>query len=317
MPKPSINVPKDEAEVVAKKLYRHKSAGPGGGERWSEFADIGKEQKALLAAASKYPIVHRHVHDKRTRNSWKTSEFTINDKAIKALVRAALVNYPQFDPDNPDDWTFEPPYRPLLHRWEQLNDLCKEVTEEAHKEAADRLLSFLRPVLKSELKVQSLAKETNKVWWDDVWHIFPPGEITVTTFYGVETLAKVVRCVTELLNVGTAQEEHCLIITLQFVDWNGEYCGLSETKVHLKEYVGLRRVLDLPAYPLSFHEDPDALRKKMLERGRKFEKLRGYQFRMHSGIKILLDCPEPEEKQVGMQAPLYPRTEVGDADWLG
>ena len=62
-------------------------------------------------------------------------------------------------------------------------------------------------------------------------------------------------------------------------------------------FEGPKRVLSLPAYPISFTEDPTGLKESMLRRGRKFESLRGYRFLSYEGTKVLMG-EEAEERPV-------------------
>ncbi|KAG7417567.1 Lon protease-like protein [Fusarium oxysporum f. sp. rapae] len=66
----------------------------------------------------------------------------------------------------------------------------------------------------------------------------------------------------------------------------------------IPEFAAYRRVTSLPAYPLSFHNSPSKIRQQMIERGRKFEALRGYHFQAGSGTKILLPPGKSEERPV-------------------
>jgi hypothetical protein len=272
------------------KLYSHDCARDSCSSRWSKFADFDEEQDDLKASIIGDPIIHRHIFRDR---KWITDSFTIQCPAMRAHFRVALAKYQDFDLEL-ENWTFTPPYKPIVHRWDHLNTLCDGTTEHSSKQAIDRLMEFLRPILAPSVDALVRTKLTGKIIFDDVWQIFPPGELAVTTFFGVEAICRV----TKYEKIQPYDEPPCWAISLEYVDWNGEHCGYTSTKVTIKYFRGLRHVVSLPVYPLSFNNSALEVKSRILERGRKFESLRGYHFQTCVGTKILLETTQPEERPV-------------------
>lgn len=271
---------------MIKKLYRHDC--PQCESRWSEFAVVEEEQDDLTKRAAQIPIIHRHKYYKRR---WITYSFTIQSSIMKDLLTMALNNYQDLDMEL-ENWTFRPPYRPLVHRWDRLKELQTNTTDLTNKQAANTLMEFLVPILASSVDALSQTRRTGKISFEGVWQIFPPGELVMTKFFGVETICRVLKY--ERLDINKVS---VWVITTEYVDWNGNCCGYDTTKATIREFVGFRRVTALPVYPLSFDDAAAEIELKMVERGRKFERLRGYHFVECSGKKVLME--KPEEKPVG------------------
>ena len=72
-----------------------------------------------------------------------------------------------------EQWSFEPPFMPLVHRWDVLKKYHSTVTETALKNAATALLAFLSPIIASSVISLSQTKKTGKVSFENVWQIFP------------------------------------------------------------------------------------------------------------------------------------------------
>ena len=268
------------------KLFRHDKCCP---KRWSKFADHKEEQENLKSSTTDDPILHRHIF---TNRKWVTESFTIQSPAMRAHLKVALAKYQDLDLEL-ENWAFKSPFKPIVHRWDRLNVLCEETTEASSKEAIDQMMEFLRPILASSVDALARTKRTGKVVFDDVWQIFPPGEFAVTIFYGVEAVCRV----TKYEKVEPCGQHPHWVISLEYVDWNGECCGYTSTKVTIGYFGGLRHVVSLPVYPLFFNESAAEIRTRIIERGRKFETLRGYHFQTYVGTKILLGT-KPEERPV-------------------
>ncbi|OCL09532.1 P-loop containing nucleoside triphosphate hydrolase protein [Glonium stellatum] len=286
---------------MVRKLYRHDCIYGSCQSRWSEFGVIDEEQEDLTKKIVQIPIVHRHTFDEK---HWITSSFTIQSGAIKNLLTKALEKYQDLDMEL-ENWMFEPPYRPIVHRWDRLKELQANATDPTSKQAADTLMEFLAPILASSVDALSQTRRTGKVSFEAVWQIFPPGELVMTKFYGVETICRVIKYERQEINMVPLW-----VITTEYLDWTGESCGYATTKTTIRCFQGFRRVTALPVYPLSFNDAAVEIKSKMIERGRKFERLRGYHFLTCSGKKVLLELPEerPVSGRVVVDAFAYYRS---------
>ncbi|KAK3302765.1 P-loop containing nucleoside triphosphate hydrolase protein [Chaetomium strumarium] len=294
--------PEPEPEQVdgsgVQKLYRHDCHYECCPSRWSKFATHQDEQNALEAEVRAVPIVQRHAFN--SDKEWVTVSFNVHCPHMRAFLAEALARYQDLDLDL-EGWTFSPPYKPLVHRWDRILALHRQIrsqseegdddndndndTEEGKnkkKAAVDQLVDFLQPILAGSIEDLTSTRDTGTIRYDMLWQIYPPGEQVLTKFYGVDTICRVVK-------YHKSQRRRCWIITLEYVDWDGERCGLRTTEVRIPLYSGLRRVTSFPAYPLSFAEKPEEIREAMMARGRRFQELRGYHFLSYEGVKILTE----------------------------
>lgn len=272
------------------KLYKYDCPSGCCPSRYARFSTQAAEQEDLQASVHSEPIIHRHAFRETV---WVTESFTVNDTTIRLMLRQALNKYQDFDPEL-ENWTFRAPYSPIVHRWSKLNDLCETSVSLEEKTAINSLMAFLRPILAPSIEALSKTKETGKVLFDDVWQIYPPGEVAMTAFYGTEAAARVVRYEKKRTRQGLPSWE----VELEYIDWNGDHCGFATTTVNIGFFSGYKFVTGLAAYPLSFCSDGEQIKQRLTARGRKFELLRGYHFRTCVGTKILLETPQREERPV-------------------
>lgn len=273
------------------KLYRHDCQRNCCPQRWSPYPNHEEDSKHLLAQTAKDPIVHRHqFYD----NKWNTFSFKIQCPLMREVLGRALANYQDFDPGL-QNWTFLPPFQPVVHRWDRLNDLLDRTSDPEKKRAAQELVDFLRPILGPSVDALAKTKKTGKVTFDDLWQIFTPGELAMTAFFDVEAACRMTKY--ERVDPPGCKPPY-YIVHLEYLDWNGERCGYTSTSVTVGHFEGFRHVVSLPVAPLYYNPNAQDTRRRLVERGRKFESLRGYHFQSCSGTKILLETKCPEERPV-------------------
>lgn len=276
---------------VVTKLYKYDCPAGCCQSRYARFSTQAAEQDDLEAAVHSEPIIHRHVFRDTV---WVTESFTVNDVDMQSILREALHKYQDFDPEL-ENWTFREPYSPIVHRWSKLNEIWDKAQASGGRlvTAISDLMAFLRPILAPSIEALAKTKETGKVLFEDVWQIYPPGEVAMTSFYGIEAAARVVQYEKKWSPQGLSWE-----VELEYVDWNGDRCGFATTTVNIGLFLGYKFVTSLAAYPLSFCPDEQQIKQRLISRGRHFESLRGYHFKTCAGTKILLETTQREERPV-------------------
>jgi hypothetical protein len=219
---------------------------------------------------------------------------------MRRVLSIVLAKYQDLDLEL-TNWNFQPPYMPIIHRWEDLKAFYSNQESGTMKNAAAGLLTFLTPLVAESVISLAHTKETGKVTFKNAWQIFPPSSIVKTKFYGVDTICRVVK-------YRKRPADRCnpegWVIDMEYVDWNGETSGWSTTTLTIWEYEGYKKVTGLPVYPLSYAPDADAIRARMVQRGKRWAGLRGYHFCLVNGTKILLETKEPEQRPVGIRTPM-------------
>ncbi|KAL2071329.1 hypothetical protein VTL71DRAFT_12564 [Oculimacula yallundae] len=271
--------------------YQHTCAYNSCQSRWSEFAVVDDDEADLTKRSNLIPIVHRHVY---VNKHWITKSITVQDTAMRKVLAEVLNKYQDLDLGL-ENWTFAPPFMPLVHRWDTLKDFQITTTDESLKTAATALLAFLSPIIASSVVSLHATKTTGKVSFQNVWQIFPPSAFVQTNFFGIDAICRV-------LKYKKREADRCnpegWVIDMEYIDWNGENSGYTTTTLTIWEFEGFRRVTSLPVFPISFLADIEKTKSAMMERGRKFELLRGYKFMISNGVKILLEIEKPEQRPV-------------------
>ncbi|KAF4625596.1 hypothetical protein G7Y89_g12572 [Cudoniella acicularis] len=113
---------------------------------------------------------------------------------------------------------------------------------------------------------------------------FWPGDIAVE---GTASDAKSYRIVSAkyrtLPSYGSGPPRRELAINVEYIDFDGREFGTVDAQFSLPEFEGMKYLNELDIFPLQYHPDHEAMRERLLERGRKFVSLKGRQHKMYSG----------------------------------
>ncbi|KAK3985238.1 hypothetical protein QBC44DRAFT_353165 [Cladorrhinum sp. PSN332] len=253
----------EDSKPVIQTVFRHDCVYGEHGcpARWSKFAHLQEEQDQLEAEIARILIVHRrnYTEDKE----WVTHSFTINDLHMRDLLAEALENYfSDSDALDLQNWTFKPSYEPIVHRWDKLQALHKEIKDTSDDmdkiKAVDGLIAFIQPLVKPGIESLAQIRESGRVAWDDLWQVFPPGELAVTKIFDVETVVRVA-------SSERAGYPEVFQIEAEYIEWNGSSCRIKKTWINIDNYDGSHRIRSLKLVPLSFTENPDEIRETMQE----------------------------------------------------
>lgn len=70
----------------------------------------------------------------------------------------------------------------------------------------------------------------------------------------------------------------------RYLEYDGKTFGMGTMEVEVEQFKGPRKISSLACYPLKYHKDAKALRRQLIERGKKFVALKGMNYRFHKGM---------------------------------
>ena len=70
----------------------------------------------------------------------------------------------------------------------------------------------------------------------------------------------------------------------KYLEFDGKSFGMGTMEVEVESFKGPRKITSLACYPLKYHKDPEGIRKTLKERGEKFVKLSGMQYKFCKGL---------------------------------
>ena len=217
----------------------------------------------------------------------------IQSPLLKGTLEKVLKSYPGVSPEL-SDLSFEAPFVPLFHRWDELLAAGRDESSTETRKHIKVLCDVLEPEFAKARNTLQECRVHGVITFESLWVIFKPGELIYCTIDGQECIAKLKEAsyvkapLTGKLNF----ELQC-----EVVDFDGSMFGYGLEYIQLGQYQGTAHVKDFAAMPLEVLSSKLNVKARLVERGRKFEKLRGYNFKHYAGPIILFDHERMTERQ--------------------
>ncbi|KAH7153528.1 hypothetical protein EDB81DRAFT_882464 [Dactylonectria macrodidyma] len=160
------------------------------------------------------------------------------------------------------------------------------------------LLDFVNNNLSGLIELRDDIKSgiLKEIAFDDLWHLFKPGDLVVSKSQGQEQLhtvhfvtgGRILPRPPQLLLPPEAPMPRTeipattvwspFIVDAYMMAFDGNQVGPEGKSWDIKHYLGKRLVTELPIYPAQLHPDPKNLLARMEARGRKFMKSLGHKY---------------------------------------
>jgi hypothetical protein len=279
---------------AVKNLYNHSTSRSRSSAKWSEIKDSILEERRIKELGQSHFIVRRYSKQKTDDDdyTWTISSIEIKSPTLQSFLDKIFHDYPNpYADDSP--YGFFPPYSPLLHRWEAIQHALKGEENDDTRQELQMFHEEIEPLLANHVSSLAEVKRTSLLTFDQLWLVFAPGEFAVSNVGGNTCLFKIVAA--KRYNYGDDgyagddldNENPYWMLTLGQIDWNGSQHGFTITNSKLRYFEGSKLIQKLNYYPFEFAPDYANLREKILQRGRKFESLRGYHVTNVHGKKFV------------------------------
>jgi len=242
-------------------------------------ADAHTAMKSLGEHGDYALLLRRTPHGQD--RAWSIQSLMIYSPYIMQMLRTALKDYPGIALGL-DQLAISAPFEPLLHRWSLIDEGLKEEDDLKARNHFNLFRQVIEPELKAHLKARDECEQHAVIPFASVWTIFKPGELVWWEADGQGVVGRMV----EASFTKTMTGADLYRLTCEQVDWNGETFGIQRTTKKINFFEGTRPVIGLPVLPLRYKPDGDGIRSRCLDRGRKFEVLRGYHFKAYDGAAL-------------------------------
>ncbi|KAL1599765.1 hypothetical protein SLS60_007569 [Paraconiothyrium brasiliense] len=279
---------------AVKNLYNHSTSRSRNSAKWSEIKDPILEERRIKELGQSHFIVRRYSKQKTDDDdyTWTISSIEIKSPTLQSFLDKIFHDYPNpYADDSP--YTFFPPYNPLLHRWDAIQSAIKAEGNNDLREELHMFHEEIEPLIANHVSSLAEVKRTSLLTFDQLWLVLAPGEFAVSNMAGNTCLFKIVAA--KRYNYGDDDydgdkldnENPYWILTIGQIDWNGSQHGFTIGSAKLRYFEGSKLIQRLDYYPFEFAPDHANLREKLLQRGRKFESLRGFHVTNVHGKKFV------------------------------
>ncbi|KAK3713648.1 hypothetical protein LTR37_008342 [Vermiconidia calcicola] len=164
--------------------------------------------------------------------------------------------------------------RKLAKKLEQKRSLLKTLVKYIDEDYADTKKT-LYPLLKA-----------GNITFELLWALFKPNDVAVTACYGSwdEPRCFKVDYANKCASM-TRGEWYC--VEGRYLEYDGKDFGFGDFEVDVEGFKGPRKITSLATYPLQYHQNPDGVKKQIIERGERFVNMEGMHYNFHKGMAFM------------------------------
>ncbi|USP79640.1 hypothetical protein yc1106_06914 [Curvularia clavata] len=221
------------------------------------------------------------------------ADLRINSPHIRKALKDVIGTYPDVDLNftGGSIYMFSKPWC-LFHYRHELEQYAEGSSEPVMKKHVDFILKYMRKALQKEiLTYENMMKnETSSpgITYKELWMVFRPGSLVYRKNEDQEHIFKFV-------SMEEVSEEDrgymCWDLKTEQLESNGRIFGRTTRYFKVHRYDGFKPLADLEIYPLEYVKDIEAVRKRLLVRGKKYASLHGVHYRMYDGRWRGFDSP--------------------------
>lgn len=239
------------------------------------------------ADSAQYALLVRHKKCYDGRKKLEINSIVVQSGLLKKVLGVVLKDYPGIS-TNLERVEFHAPFQPFVHRWEQFAKCRADETDPETKTHVELLWRVLEEELRDTIREKNDHVANGVVRFDNIWTIFEPSILVTSRDEDHERVYR--------LKSGNFAATRCgrvYALQVEFVDWDGENFGYGRDTLQIRAFAGTQPIAKLFAYPLSHHAAPENLKDRLIQRGRLFEKYKGYHYKAYEGIAIGWSCWGP------------------------
>lgn len=255
-----------------------------GRAQWLDKYPSDVEEAGETEETQKFALIARMTKCFDGRRKFDIDSIVIHSPALKKVLGRVFEGYPGVTCEL-ERLEFEAPLEPFVHRWLEFTKAREEEKDVQTKEHLDLLYGLLKEELKDTIKAVEDYIVHGVTTYKHLWAIFQPGAIVYCRQSGTPR-AMYFEC-------GNYQKTQCgevFNLCLSPVSWDGTSFGRHTEYINIFSFTGTQRIKDLTACPLSFHPERETIKKILIARGEKYEKLAGYHYKSYNGVALSWDA---------------------------
>jgi hypothetical protein len=264
----------------ARHLYEGMPDRRTGRATWTTVYPNDLEEPVENDESAQYALLIRNKKCYDGRKKLEIHSIVIQSAVLKELLGEVLQGYPGIH-TKLERVELHAPFQPFVHRWDKFAKARAEVEDGVTKTHVDLLWNLLQAELRDTIREKLDHVSHGVVKFDNIWTIFEPGALVFSRAADHDRVYKLSNGAFTSGSCGRVYNLNC-----QYVDFDGEKFGYGSQGIAISEFGGATEITKLRAFPLEYHPDIDAIKERLVVRGRLFEKYKGYHFKAYDGIAI-------------------------------
>lgn len=223
-----------------------------------------------------YTLIVRNAKCYDGSKSLEIHSIVVQSEPLKKFLASVLEGYAGITMTL-DRVTFNRPFEPFVHRWEQFTkSRFNEELDATTKAHVDLLYKVLEEELGRVIAHKNDLVRNGVMTHDLLYTIFEPGEVI---FGVVDSRQRAFVFKTSSIDCRTNSFQ----IDSAYVDFDGDNIGFTGHAFAIPPYEGTAPITSLPVFPLKYHSNQATVRKELVARGRIWEQHKGYHYKEYDG----------------------------------
>ncbi|KAK7942594.1 uncharacterized protein PG986_011707 [Apiospora aurea] len=245
--------------------------------------DEGEDKKQQLDWWQRYALCEtRHYYPE---GDLKCTRLHVNPQPLKQLLEDVVGNYPNEPIDAQQDVEITLPAKCLFHYRSELGaeGRARFMKDTQSLLQLRLLLQWIDQSLEDEWKAyrRVVDSESKHITYEHLWTVFKPGKLMYAHTLGQPRAYTVTNA-----QYNDNSEQPSLILSGEFIDYDGEQFGFREARLQIPKFEGTCRLQDLDVVPLDLHPDKDQILETLLARGQRFDELAGQNHVQYNGMAV-------------------------------
>jgi hypothetical protein len=257
-----------------KQLYR-----PDDRSIWDEWnpGSIRTDVEAGSYAQECALIVRREPHPSNN-NQAALHSITVQSPLIKKVLDRTFEGFEGLNTQL-KDLTFKAPFHPFYYRWHRFEKLRQDEQDQDTKNHLDLLYAILGKEILPHIDAMEDLTKNKVISFPYLWTIFAPGMEVYTAIDGQDHVVSL-----RDSRYGASMSGEFFSLECRYIDCDGSTFGYVETSVEINSFDGVKKLVDLDAFPSHLHPDVENLVERLHARGAKLEQLNGFHHMSYSGF---------------------------------
>ncbi|KFY51030.1 hypothetical protein V496_08991 [Pseudogymnoascus sp. VKM F-4515 (FW-2607)] len=257
-----------------KQLYR-----PDDRSTWDEWnpGNVRTDAEAGSFAQECALIVRREPHPSNN-NQAALHSITVQSPLIKKVLEGTFQGFEGLNMQL-KQLTFKAPFHPFYYRWHRFEKLRQDEQDQNTKNHLDLLYAILSKEILPHIEVMEDLTKNKVISFDYLWTIFSPGMEVYTKIDGHDRIVLL-----RDSRYGANMSGEYFSLEFRYIDCDGLRFGYVETSLEINSFDGVKKLVDLDAFPSHIHPDVEGLVRQLYARGNKLTQLNGFHHMSYSGF---------------------------------
>ena len=260
------------------------------------------QECALIVRRELHPITHQVV----------LHSITVQSPLIKKVLHGTFKDFEGLNTQL-KQLTFKAPFHPFYYRWHRYEKLREHEQDQETKDHLDLLYPILSEEVMPHVEAMKDLTKNKVISFDYLWTIFPPGIEFYTKLDGQDRLMKLTQN-----RYGANMGGEFFTLECRYNDCDGTRFGYLSSSVEIDKFEGVKKIIDLDAFPGHLHPNVKNLVDRLHARGAKLEQLNGFHHMSYSGFYTARSSGQIRKRHVCNRLYFADRTTVLNKEiWLG